>query len=80
METQEIKSRLTPIFRDVFSDGDLTVNESMTADDVKEWDSLSHINMIYAVEKAFGIKFSIKDARSMNDVGELIQLIKKKAR
>jgi acyl carrier protein len=51
----------------------------MTADDVKKWDSLSHINMIFAVEKAFGIKFSIKDARSMNNVGELIQLIKKKA-
>jgi acyl carrier protein len=79
METQEIKTRLTPIFRDVFSDRDLVVNESMTADDVKKWDSLSHINMIFAVEKAFGIKFSIKDARSMNDVGELIQLIKKKA-
>ena len=35
--------------------------------------------MIYAVEKGFGVKFSIKDARSMKDVGELIQLIKKKA-
>lgn len=79
METEEIKSRLTPIFRDVFSDGDLIVNESMTADDVKEWDSLSHINMIYAVEKAFGVKFSIKDVRSTKDVGELVQLIKKKA-
>lgn len=79
METAEIKTRLTPIFRDVFSDAGLTVTDAMTADDVVKWDSLSHINMIYAVEKAFGVKFSIKDARSMKNVGELIQLIKKRA-
>jgi len=78
METEEIKARLTPIFRDVFSDAALTVTQSMTANDVAKWDSLSHINMIYAVEKAFGVKFSIKDARSMKDVGELVNLIKKK--
>jgi acyl carrier protein len=79
MDTEEIKTRLTPIFRDVFVDGGLAVTETLTASDVPKWDSLSHINMIYAVEKAFRIKFSIKDARSMKDVGELIQLIKKKA-
>jgi acyl carrier protein len=79
METAEIKTRLTPIFRDVFSDNALEVKDTMTADDVVKWDSLSHINMIYAVERAFGVKFSIRDARSMKNVGELIQLIKKKA-
>ena len=78
MEIEEIKTRLTPIFRDVFADNALVVTDGMTANDVKKWDSLSHINMIYAVEKAFGVKFSIKDARSMKNVGELIQLIKKK--
>jgi acyl carrier protein len=79
METEEIKARLTPIFRDVFSDSALVVSESMTANDVEKWDSISHINMIYAVEKAFGVTFSIKDARSMKNVGDFIQLIKKKA-
>jgi len=79
METAEIKTRLTPIFRDVFSDNALEVKDTMTADDVVKWDSLSHINMIYAVERAFGVQFSIRDARSMKNVGELIQLIKKKA-
>jgi acyl carrier protein len=52
----------------------------MTAEDVPAWDSLSHINMIIAVEKAFGIKFTIKDVRVLKDVGELIELIMKKAR
>ena len=78
MNIEDIKAKLTTIFYDVFADKSLVVNENMTANDVAKWDSLSHINMIYAVEKAFGVKFSIKDARSMKDVGELIRLIKKK--
>jgi acyl carrier protein len=78
MQTDEIKSRLTPIFRQVFSDDALVIGETMTADDVPRWDSLSHINMITAVEKAFGVKFSIKDVRSMKNVGGLIELINKK--
>jgi acyl carrier protein len=79
MEPNEIVSRLTPIFRDVFNDDALVVRESMTAADVPTWDSLSNINMIIAVEKAFGAKFSIKDVRNLKNVGELIGLIKRKA-
>jgi acyl carrier protein len=79
METNEIVSRLTPIFRDVFNDDALVVSEGMTAVDVPTWDSLSNINMIIAVEKAFGAKFSIKDVRNLKNVGELIALIKRKA-
>lgn len=79
METNEIVSRLTPIFRDVFSDDALVVSEGMTATDVPTWDSLSNINMIIAVEKAFGVKFSIKDVRNLKNVGELLDLIKRKA-
>ena len=79
METHEIVSRLTPIFRDVFDDDALIVSEGMTAADVPTWDSLSNINMIIAVEKSFGVKFSIKDVRALKNVGELLELIKKKA-
>ena len=79
METTEIVSRLTPIFRDVFNDDALVVSEGMTAAEVPAWDSLSNINMIIAVEKAFGVKFSIKDVRNLKNVGELLDLIKRKA-
>jgi acyl carrier protein len=79
MEKSEIVSRLTPIFRDVFGDDTLVVTDSMTAADVAAWDSLSNINMIIAVEKAFGVKFSIKDVRSLKNVGELLELIERKA-
>jgi acyl carrier protein len=79
MDNSDIVSRLTPIFRDVFNDGALVVTESLTAADVPAWDSLSNINMIVAVEKAFGVKFSIKDVRALKNVGELLELIKRKA-
>jgi acyl carrier protein len=79
MEKNEILARLTPIFRDVFNDDALIVSEGMTAADVPTWDSLSNINMIIAVEKSFGVKFSIKDVRSLKNVGELMALIGKKA-
>ena len=72
-------TRLTPIFRDVFNDNALVVTEGMTAADVPTWDSLSNINMIVAVEKAFGVKFSIKDVSNLKNVGELLELIKRKA-
>jgi hypothetical protein len=52
VETNEIVSRLTPIFHDVFNNDALVVSEGMTAADVPTWDSLSNINMIIAVEKA----------------------------
>jgi acyl carrier protein len=79
VEKSDIESRLTPIFRDVFNDDALVVTEGMTAAEVPTWDSLSNINMIIAVEKAFGVKFSIKDVRNLKNVGELLELIKRKA-
>ena len=79
MDNNQIVARLTPIFRDVFSDNTLVVTERLNAADVATWDSLSNINMIVAVEKAFGVKFSIKDVRSLKNVGELFELIKRKA-
>jgi acyl carrier protein len=79
MDKNEIVSRLTPIFRDVFNNDALVVSEGMTAKDVPTWDSLSNINMIIAVEKAFAVKFSIKDVRNLKNVGELLELIKRKA-
>ena len=78
MQNDEINARLTPIFRDVLDDDTLTIHDEMTADDVPGWDSLSHINLITAVENAFGVKFSIKDVRSMKNVGSLTELLKRK--
>ena len=75
-----ITERLTPIFRDIFDREDLTPTPTLTARDVPEWDSLSHIRLIVAVEKEFGIKFALGELQSLQNVGEMIALIEKKCR
>jgi acyl carrier protein len=79
MQSDEIKEKLTPIFHDVFGDDSLVVTEDLTAEGVPAWDSLSHVNLIVAVEKAFNLNFSIRDVRALKNVGGLIELVKKKA-
>lgn len=63
---------------DVFDDDDLVITPETTADDVEEWDSLSHIRLIVAVERAFGIKFANAEIESLENVGDLIDAIDKK--
>lgn len=78
MTQDDILSKLTPVFRDVFDDDSLTPTSQMTANDVEEWDSLSHIRLIVAVEKAFNIKFSAAEIGALKNVGDIVELIKSK--
>jgi len=78
MTSRDIQSDMTTIFRMIFNDDSLVLNPQMTANDVEEWDSLNHINLIVAVEKEFEIKFTTKEISSMKNVGDFIGLIKKK--
>ena len=59
MTREEIYGKLNEVFQDVFDDEDITVNDSTVAADVDGWDSLEHINLIVAVERCFGIKFTM---------------------
>ena len=72
--------RLTPIFRDIFDRDDLVLTPALTARDVAEWDSLSHIRLIVAVEKEFGVKFALGELQSLQNVGEMLALIEKKCK
>jgi acyl carrier protein len=71
-------TKLNTVFRDVFDDESIEVTEKTTAKDVDGWDSLNHVNLIIAVEKAFAIKLTTKEATTLANVGELIALIDKK--
>ena len=66
------------MFRDVFEDEDITVNDNTTADDIDDWDSLEHINLINAIEQEFGIKFNMGQIVSMKNVGEMVNIIESK--
>jgi acyl carrier protein len=79
MQQDEILARLTEIFRKTFDDDRLTVTHDMTAADVEAWDSLSHINLILAVERAFEIRLTTREVRAMKNVGDFVGLIAKKA-
>lgn len=78
MSREEIYEQLNEVFQDVFDDEDITVNDETTADDIEDWDSLEHINLIVAVEKKFGIKFNMGEVNKFNNVGEMVTSISDK--
>lgn len=74
----ELQNRLTQVFREVFDNDDITVTPEMTAGDVEGWDSLSHVNLIVAVEARFGITFSQKELLTFRNVGDMMRSIMEK--
>ena len=71
----EIYERLNEVFQDVFDDDSLTVTPGTTAADIEDWDSLSHITLMAAVEDEFRMKFSMKEVVEMKNVGEMASII-----
>ncbi len=75
MTREEIFAALNEVFQDVFDDESVTVGEGTTADDIEDWDSLEHINLIAAVEQKFKMKFSMGQVVTMKNVGEMADII-----
>jgi acyl carrier protein len=75
MSHEYIYSRLIGIFRDVFDDESLVPNPAMTAKDVAEWDSLNHVRLMVAIEKAFSVHFTTAEVSGLPDVGHLVDVI-----
>ncbi len=69
--------RLQAILREVFDNPQLEVGEETTAADVDGWDSLSHVNVLVAVETHFKIKFSSREALTFRNVGEMARCVEK---
>ena len=78
MERNEILSRIQGIFRDVLDNEEIELTDATVADDIEEWDSLSHIQLIVAIEKDFQIKFTSKEILSWKNIGELVDCIQSK--
>lgn len=74
----DILKELQPIFQDVFDDEDLVVTNESNAESIDDWDSLSHIRLVVAIEKHFGIKFAFGELQGLKNVGEMIEVIEKK--
>lgn len=78
MTKNEITEELQEIFRDVFDDEDIVLFDEMTSDDVEDWDSLSHINLISDIEAKFEITFTTDEIVGTKNVGEFIRVIEGK--
>jgi acyl carrier protein len=76
MDEPQIYGRLATIFQDVFDEDSITVTPELSAKDVDGWDSLTHIRLMLTVEKAFKIKFSALEIGKLENVGDLVTLIK----
>lgn len=75
MDKLEILKSVQDIFQDILDIEDIELTEKTTAEDVEEWDSLSHIQLVVAIEKSFGIKFTSKEIMSWQNVGDMIECI-----
>ena len=75
MKKEEVYERLNNVFRDIFDDDSIVVKPETTSNDIEDWDSLEHINLVVAIEQEFGIKFNMNEVTSMKNVGEMVDII-----
>jgi len=78
MKKAEIVKKLISIFRNTFDNNSIEISDGLSADDIEEWNSLSHMLLIVEIEKEFAIKFKLKDLNKMHNVGYMINLIESK--
>lgn len=69
---------LQEIFRDIFDDDELELTPETNADDIDDWDSLTHMQLIVQIEKKYNIKFSTAEIKKAANVGEFVEIIKEK--
>jgi acyl carrier protein len=79
MNRKQAFERVNRIFRDVFDDEKITVTSLTTANDIEDWDSLEHINLIEAMEEEFGMRFTMGEITGMKNVGEAVDIILQRA-
>lgn len=75
---EKILEEVQEIFRDVFDDESLVITAETNAEDIEDWDSLSHIRLVVAIEKHFAIKFAFGELQTLKNVGEMLELLQEK--
>lgn len=75
MTREEVFERLNKVFQEVFDDETIEVNDDTTSENIDDWDSFEHINLIVAVEEEFSIKIPMGKVVTMKNVGEMADII-----
>jgi acyl carrier protein len=73
-----IQPKLQNVFRDVFDDDTIVIHDETTAKDIPDWDSLMHVTLMVAIERAFGIRFDAAEVTGLPNVGALAQVVERK--
>ena len=72
---QETLQKVAAVFHNVFDDDSLVITPQTTAADIEGWDSVMHVSLTLSIEKAFGVRFTSTQIASMNNVGDMINII-----
>ena len=75
MDKEEILATVTSVFKEILDNEQIVLVRATTAGDIEEWDSLSHIQLVVAIEKKFRIRFTSSQIQSWRNVGEMIDSI-----
>jgi len=78
-DLSSVKHRLNQVFCDVFEDDSIEIFDAMTAADIDEWDSVTHITLVLAVEKEFGVRLNAAEVGKLDNVGEMIKLLARRS-
>lgn len=75
MERNLILAEMQEMFRDILDNEEIVLSDITTADDIEEWDSLSHVQLVVAIEKHFGVRFTSEEIMNMANVGDMVTTI-----
>ena len=78
MNREEVFNSVQDIFRDIFDEDAIVIENTTNSESIEDWDSLNHINLVSAIEKEFGIRFALGELMELKDVGSMIDLMLEK--
>ena len=78
MASDDLLAGVQDVFRDVFDEPDLVITRESNAENVPDWDSMTHVNLVIAIEKRYKVKFALGELGELKDVGDLLDLLSKK--
>ena len=78
MNRTDIFQKVKTVFEDILDEIEIDLVEATTAEDVEEWDSLTHIQIITEIEKQFSVRFSTRDIEGLKNIGDMVNLVASK--